>query len=146
MPFVENISMERVKKGYHILRGEDTVLIQIVDPAEIFPKPAQDFCEIHQFRFLDADSKNFPEFCIQEEQAEQIVQIVTHAHACGKNIVVHCHAGICRSGAVAEFAKIVGYEVSSDANERIPNVYVKNMLLRIWRGEVDYGKIFSNIE
>lgn len=44
------------------------------------------------------------------------------------NVVVHCHAGICRSGAVAEVASLVGFQVLDGL--RIPNVLVKKKLMQ----------------
>jgi hypothetical protein len=45
------------------------------------------------------------------------------------NVVVHCHAGICRSGAVAEVGVMMGF---ADCERfRIPNLLVKHKMMRV---------------
>ena len=44
------------------------------------------------------------------------------------NVVVHCHAGVCRSGAVAEVGVMMGFQ---DAEAfRSPNLLVKHKMMR----------------
>ena len=53
MGWIQNISMLRAKEGDHPNPGENSMLIQIVDPAFGFPKTKYKFSEVYQFEFLD---------------------------------------------------------------------------------------------
>jgi hypothetical protein len=45
------------------------------------------------------------------------------------NVVVHCHAGICRSGAVCELGVMMGF---NDCERfRMPNLLVKHKMMRV---------------
>jgi hypothetical protein len=44
------------------------------------------------------------------------------------NVVVHCFAGICRSGAVAEVGVMMGFD--DVGRTRIPNLLVKHRMMR----------------
>lgn len=131
--FIENISWDDCKNGWHYDCGDNSMLIQIADPATFFPEPKQKFKEIHQFEFLDAedeDLKRFPEEAlISDEQAEKIVFLLNHAKAKAMNVVVHCHAGICRSGAVVEVASMMGFTPSD--RYRQPNLRVKHKMMKV---------------
>ena len=83
------------------------------------------FSETHQFQFddIEEDSK----VSISEEQAKSITDILTSALENNKSVIVHCHAGLCRSGAVAEVGVMMGFV--NVGNLRIPNLRVKKMLL-----------------
>lgn len=132
VPFIENVSMENVKTGYHYDPGPNSMLIQIVDPAYEFPVPKYSFKEIHQFEFLDDDmpSEHVPEeFLISDGQAKEIVFLLKRALDNCMNVIVHCHAGVCRSGAIAEVGEIVGF--AATGNHRIPNTLVKKKLLNV---------------
>ena len=105
MPWIENVAAADVPMRYHHNAGPNSMLIQIMDPAPSWwPEPAHDFKEIHRFEFLDAEDKDgFPdEAKISDEQAAEIVRLLQHALKKRMNVVVHCMAGLCRSGAVAE--------------------------------------------
>lgn len=94
------------------------------------PIPKAKFSAIYQFEFLDIDNPHdtsFGEFTITEEQAEELCGILRRALANNMNVVVHCTAGICRSGAVTEVGSIMGFEPIN--NSRIPNVLVKKRML-----------------
>jgi predicted protein tyrosine phosphatase len=101
------------------------VLIQICDDTD-FPKPAYVFEQVHQFNFLDVDNDDS---CgaITNQQADKIASILKEAFDAGNNVVVHCHAGLCRSGAVAEIGCMLGF--ATTAKPRIPNVLVKTKLI-----------------
>jgi len=43
------------------------------------------------------------------------------------NVVVHCHMGVCRSGAVAEVGVMMGFRDTEKF--RIPNLMVKKKLM-----------------
>jgi predicted protein tyrosine phosphatase len=130
MPFIENVAKADIQSGFHQYTGEDTVLISILDHASSPPTPAQDFVRVHTFEFLDleAHNENAAELGIQEEQAKQIVTILKEALANDQNVIVHCTAGICRSGAVAEVGVAMGFE--DMLRYRSPNLMVKHSLMK----------------
>ena len=53
MPFIQNVSMVNVKNGNHLDAGQNSMLIQIVDPAYQVPEPFHGFSSRHVFEFLD---------------------------------------------------------------------------------------------
>lgn len=62
MPFIQNRSWDDIKHGWHKNPGDNSVLIQIADPASFFPDPQHKFKIIHQFEFLDVeDDHPFPD-------------------------------------------------------------------------------------
>jgi len=131
MPWIENVAAADVPSRFHHEAGENSMLIQIMDPAPSWwPTPAHNFKETHRFEFLDAeDADGFPEEAkISDEQAAEIVRLLKHALDNKMNVVVHCYAGLCRSGAVAEVGVMMGFQ---DAERtRIPNLRVKQKLMR----------------
>lgn len=131
MPWIENVAAADVPMRFHHEAGENSMLIQIMDPCPTWwPTPAHNFKETHRFEFLDAEDKDgFPdETKISDEQAAEIVGLLQHALANNMNVVVHCMAGLCRSGAVAEVGVMMGF---ADAERtRIPNIRVKHRLMK----------------
>jgi predicted protein tyrosine phosphatase len=131
MPWIENVAAADVPMRFHHDAGENSMLIQIMDPASTWwPNPAHEFRETHRFEFLDAEDKDgFPEEAkISDAQAAEIVGLLKHALDNRMNVVVHCYAGICRSGAVAEVGVMMGFEDCE--RNRIPNLRVKQKLMR----------------
>jgi rhodanese-related sulfurtransferase len=128
--FIENVSRDDARKGWHMDAGPNAMLIQISDPAGGFPDPTYKFKEIHQFEFLDAeDGDRFPDECmIQDEQAVELVRLLQHALDNAMNVVVHCHAGICRSGAVVEVGVMMGFTPTD--RFRQPNLRVKHRMMK----------------
>ena len=135
MPLIENVSMEDVRKGTHTDMGENAMLIQITDPAYYPPIPKQDFRIITQFEFLDAEDEDIEKygydegFLISDEQAEELIEFLDWALEKDMNVIVHCHAGICRSGAVVEVASMMGFTPTD--RFRAPNLRVKNKLMKV---------------
>lgn len=138
-PWIQNVSMSDIKKGYHFEAGINSMLIQIVDPPGDFPAPAKQFREVHQFDFLDieedgmtnnGDGKwtDMSEFAVTQEQADKLVELLQHAMANRMNVVVHCHAGVCRSGAVCEVGVMMGFRDTEVF--RAPNLLVKHKMMR----------------
>lgn len=82
-PWIQNVSLSDIKKGFHIDPGPNAMLIQIVDPAMEFPTPKYAFREVHQFEFLDLEiaDKWGEEFKVTREQAQQLVALLEHALA-----------------------------------------------------------------
>jgi predicted protein tyrosine phosphatase len=128
--FIENVARDDVTKGWHMDAGPNAMLIQITDPASGFPTPKFPFKEVHKFEFLDAeDEDGFPEECkISDGQANVLVGLLQHALDNSMNVVVHCHAGICRSGAVTEVATMMGFTPTD--RFRQPNLRVKHKMMR----------------
>ncbi len=154
MPWIQNVSLANISKGHHIAVKENSMLIQIVDPGTEFPTPKQKFKEIHQFEFLDAekDDNLEEEFKITDAQAEELVGLLQHALEHRMDVVVHCHAGICRSGAVVEVGVMMGFDDTEVF--RSPNLLVKHKMMKLlgwtydeedthsWRK--DYRKYLNN--
>ena len=129
--WIENVSWDAVKNGFHSDMGQNAMLIQIADPATFFPVPKHTFKEVHQFEFLDAEDKDpwDDDFKISDEQAEQLVGLLNKALANSMNVLVHCHAGICRSGAVVEVGSMMGFTPTE--RFRMPNLRVKHRMMRV---------------
>lgn len=131
MPWIENVSLGDVPKGRHHNAGENSMLIQIVDPGMEFPVPMHKFKETHQFQFLDLErDDDFPEeLKINDTQAAELVGLLQHALDKRMNVVVHCVAGVCRSGAVCEVGVILGF---NDCEVfRSPNLLVKHKMMKV---------------
>lgn len=129
--FIENVSKSDVYFGHHYDAGPNAMLIRIQDPATEFGKIKYPFKEVYEFEFLDAeDSDGFEDECkIQDEQAVEIVRLLQRAKENSMNVVVHCHAGICRSGAVVEVATMMGFTPSD--RYRQPNLRVKQKMMQV---------------
>ena len=132
---IENVSWDDVKHGNHTDMGDNAMLIQIADPATFFPIPARDFKVVVQFEFLDAEDEDiekmgYPEEAlISDSQAANIVALLNTALQSNMNVLVHCHAGICRSGAVVEVASMMGFTPTD--RFRQPNLRVKKKMMRV---------------
>jgi predicted protein tyrosine phosphatase len=130
MPWIENIAASDVSLGFHHDCGPNSMLISICDPAGWRPEAKQQFKERHDFEFLDAedDDREPEESKITDAQAEQIVALLHRALENRMNVVVHCTAGICRSGAVVEVGVMMGF---NDCEKyRQPNLRVKHKLMK----------------
>ena len=130
MPWIENVAASDVSLGFHHDCGPNSMLISITDPAGWRPEAKYSFKERHNFEFLDAeDADGFPEEAkISDAQAQEIVGLLKHALDNRMNVVVHCMAGICRSGAVAEVGVMMGF---NDCEKyRQPNLRVKHKLMK----------------
>ena len=137
--WIQNVAWIDIPNGHHIDVGANAMLIQIVDPATEFPTPKHSFKEVHQFEFLDIEGDcktnlgggeliDMTEFAITDIQAAQLVALLKRAQDNYMNVIVHCHAGICRSGAVAEVGVMMGFE---DAKAfRAPNLRVKHKMMQ----------------
>ena len=131
-PWIQNVALASVRLGHHIQPGENSMLIQIVDPCMAFPTPVHKFKEVHQFEFLDLEKDDMPdaeEFKITDEQAEQLVQLLHHALTNRMNVIVHCVAGVCRSGAVCEVGVMLGFRDTEAF--RSPNLLVKHKMMKV---------------
>jgi predicted protein tyrosine phosphatase len=139
--FIENVSKQDVRLGWHMDAGPNAMLIRIQDPATEFGSIARSemFKEVYEFEFLDAeDDDGFEdEVKISDEQAAELVRLLQRAQENHMNVVVHCHAGICRSGAVVEVASMMGFTPSDRL--RIPNMRVKHRMMKVlgWTYDAD---------
>jgi predicted protein tyrosine phosphatase len=137
--FIENVAMADIPTAFHMDAGERAMLIQILDPCMRFPIPKAKFEIIKQFEFLDVepggranlatphDYDDLNEFAMTRTQAKEIVALLKQALEERRNVVVHCFAGICRSGAVAEVGVMMGFQ--DTPRYRQPNVHVKQLLM-----------------
>jgi predicted protein tyrosine phosphatase len=131
MPWIQNVSLSAVASGQHFDAGENSMLIQIVNAPEDLPVPKYKFKETHQFCFLDVEkdhqSDDPTEKC-SPEQAAELVRLLQHALENRMQVVVHCHAGICRSGAVCEVGVMLGFDDTEVF--RSPNLLVKHLMMK----------------
>lgn len=148
MPWIQNVSMSDIRNGHHIDAGINSMLIQIVDPAYEFPVPKYQFRETHRFEFLDAErGDNFPDECkCTDEQAQELVRLLQHAQEQHMNVIVHCHAGVCRSGAVAELGVMLGF--SDTDSFRSPNLLVKHKMMQVlgWTYDSEEKHTINGVE
>lgn len=126
MAFIQNVPKRNIPLGWHIEPGPKSILIQIVDPLTKFPSPKYQFSEVHQFQFFDVEERG--PGSITDADADRLVDILKRAVEHDMNVVVHCHAGVCRSGAVAEVGIILGLKDTEAF--RSPNLLVKHLLMR----------------
>lgn len=127
----ENVSRLDILEGNHIsVQCSPTYLIQISDVCkrQPIPKFEEYFKSILRLNFDDVEDES-NKFCISDYQAQQIANFILKARSDNADIVVHCLAGICRSGAVVEAAMSVGYTDAVNRN-RIPNTLVKRKLMQ----------------
>lgn len=127
--FIENVSKSDIINGWHMDPAfSRTVLIQIADCNDEFatPKYKDDFLAIYRFKFDDTEDI-FDMNSITTGQSIAIASILRDCLANGVNIIVHCFAGICRSGAVVEVAELIGFNKCEKA--RIPNTLVKRKIM-----------------
>jgi len=131
-PWIENIGIAEIRSGYHYDPGINAVLIQIVDPGTEFPKPKhKGWRRTYQFFFLDVDDTDHDKFyfeaAITNADAKGIAEALQWAWNNHSNVVVHCHMGVSRSGAVAEVGTIMGFR---DVGKfRVPNLMVKKKVM-----------------
>ena len=123
--WIENVSRDDIRKGWHYDAGPNSMLIQICDPDNNWPIPKYKFRETRKFKFWDEEDKNLPD-TITEFDAERIAKALQHALDNKMNVIVHSEAGLCRSGAVVEVGVMMGFQDTEKL--RIPNVLVKTMI------------------
>ena len=127
MVWIQNVPFIDAVKGTHKWE-ENTILIQINDPGHAYPPVKLPFTEIYQFSFWDHEKPEL-ENAISANQAEDLVYVLERALANNQNVLVHCHAGRCRSGAVAEVGVMMGFE--DTRRIRQPNILVKTRMMKV---------------
>ena len=63
-----------------------------------------------------------------DKQAQELVDILKFAQEKELNVLVHCVAGVCRSGAVVEVGEMMGFEPTN--RFRAPNLRVKHRMMK----------------
>ena len=133
MPWIENISKKDAEKAYHFDPGPNSMLICINDPGSEPIVPKFPFSIVQFFEFLDVEDTDATwcpeEAMISNTQAQELVHLLDHALRHHMNVIVHCHAGICRSGAVVEVATIMGF--TDTEKWRSPNLRVKHKMMQV---------------
>jgi hypothetical protein len=131
MPWIENVAAADIPIGFHHDAGPNSMLISITDPASWRPEAKHKFKERHNFEFLDIEEKDFAldeAMRCSQEQANELVRLLQHALENRMNVVVHCMAGICRSGAVTEVGVMLGF--NDTEKFRSPNLLVKHRMMK----------------
>ena len=104
MPWIENVAAADIPTRFHHEAGPNSMLISIVDPASWRPEAAHEFKERHNFEFLDIEKNDFAldeAMRCSQDQANELVRLLQHALENKMNVVVHCYAGVGRSGMIA---------------------------------------------
>jgi hypothetical protein len=68
------------------------------------------------------------EFKVTDAQAQQLVDLLLKAYGQRMNVIVHCVAGVCRSGAVCEVGVMLGFDDTEVF--RSPNLLVKHKMMK----------------
>lgn len=131
MQFIENVAAADIPLRFHHDPGPNSMLIQIGDCCPSWwPTPKQAFKEVHRFEFLDVEYDDIvddEEMRCSQEQANELVRLLQHALENKMNVIVHCTAGICRSGAVVEVGVMMGFQDTE--RYRQPNLLVKHRMM-----------------
>ncbi len=150
MPWIENVARDDIPHGWHHDCGYNSMLIQISDPASGFPKPKHAFKETYRFEFLDIEdddvqrNPDWEEAAINDEQATALAKLLQHALDNKMNVVVHCHMGICRSGAVTEIGVMMGF--TDTEKYRQPNLRVKHKMMKALGWAYDESNTISIVD
>lgn len=149
MPWIQNCAASDINTGlWHRLPDDNTILIQITDPASWVPASPFSFKKTYHFEFLDIEKDDyvFDEECrCSQAQADELVKILKDALTNGDSVLVHCHAGICRSGAVTEIGVMLGFE--DTGRYRQPNLLVKHQMMKAlgWAYDPDEEAVPFNL-
>ena len=131
MPKILNVPRHKIQTGDY-QPSNNTVLISINDPAMEPPEPFHKdipFKNIFVFEFLDVSYNDDPEWDawkITDAQAEAIANILKQCYENGHDVLVHCTAGLCRSGAVVEAGVALGFDDPKVCRQ--PNLEVKHKI------------------
>lgn len=140
-PWVANMPEEAVtgedfgQVNHHTMRdwcmpSLSTVVISITEPGR-FAKIPDGFRVVLRMKFQDyEDTRPHPEKAVlfHPRQAERLAEFIKEYR--GANIIVHCAAGISRSGAIAEVVLEAFSEYEDRGYHRHANGLVKRLLKR----------------
>ena len=126
--WIENVSRDDIRHGWHNNPQNNTWLIQISDVGTQQPETKYSFDGVFKFWFNDVEDPS-DAGAISNVDASAIARILIAAKAHKKNVIVHCYAGICCSGAVVEVAVNYLWFQPTEGRNRIPNTLVKNKIL-----------------
>lgn len=130
--FIQNCAASDVRSGlYYKDPGSNSMLISITDPAGWRPDAMHAFKERHDFEFLDIEKDDTvfeEEWRVSDDQAAELVRLLQKALTNEMNVIVHCTAGICRSGAVTEIGIMMGF--ADTKRYRQPNLLVKHKMMK----------------
>ena len=142
--WIQNVAAADIPNGFHVAVKENSMLIQIMDPAAgWWPKPKHQFKEVHQFEFLDAEDRDGfdDDFKISDAQAAELVRLLQHALDNNMDVIVHCMAGLCRSGAVCEIGVMMGFQDTEKF--RSPNMRVKHRMMKVLGWTYDPNETYN---
>jgi predicted protein tyrosine phosphatase len=141
MTFIQNTAAADISTGtWYKDPGENSMLISITDPAGWKPEAKHLFKERHNFEFLDVEANDYTfeeNWKVSDADAAKLVRLLQYALANEMNVIVHCTAGICRSGAVTEVGVMLGFE--DTGVYRQPNLLVKHKMMKClgWTYDAD---------
>jgi predicted protein tyrosine phosphatase len=143
MSHIQHLSLANYRSGCFLPAD---IAIRICDDESMF---GEDYPNMKTHRFIFADVNEGDAQAISHEQAWQMLAVLQNAKENNQHVLVHCVAGISRSGAVAQFAiDYLGFDdgvskVSHRAQWRLPNAGVVKALRSAYLGRVDYDAIFN---
>lgn len=130
--WVKNYDMASIYDGYtadelKYKEDESCIMIQVFDdgcsvsPPEGFERIVNSF---HQYEFNDIDAPfdGFEHCIIDDGDAKSIASVLLSAKKNGQNVIVHCFAGVSRSGAIVQAAIDIGFK--DPETYRAPNDFV----------------------
>lgn len=142
MVWIQHYGRQDVKEGFHYW-DDRTALIQIKDTDQEYVVPALKFVKTLQLEFEDTEDESDETGC-KEHHAKSLVKFLRECFNEKLNVVVHCHAGICRSSAVAVFAQKLGFQLEDKI--RLPNKLVLHKLLFVSGFDDESLKIEKNLK
>lgn len=133
MSYISNFPGIAIIEGVHPITN-NMYLIRIFSSSgsnESKPKYHTYFKKIYQFRFDDLEKKYYDKnILFDSEMAKEIISILNDAIQNNIDVLVHCDAGISRSGAIVDIALDMGFKIFPKVNyNRQPNSLVRKLLL-----------------
>lgn len=126
-PWIQHFSRSDIINGTHNFDPHNTSLISINDVGATPPLPKYSSFNQHIILFFeDIDNSSDPE-SITPIQARMISRLLRMSYQQRTNVVVHCHAGLCRSSAVAIVGQLIGFTLEDKI--RLPNQLVMHRLM-----------------